>query len=85
MDPIVHGALSFRPAARGRKAMAFTCGDHPHRGQASGRYRVAIAGHPILRTEHHASMGELHLCPPCVKRWIREWDEALAIPAEVAV
>lgn len=84
MEAIIHGALTFRPAATGRKNIGWTCGDHPHQGQAAGAYRVAIAGFPIQRDPRRGG-GELHLCAGCVKRWIAEWDEALArVPVAVA-
>jgi hypothetical protein len=80
MKPIEHGALSFKPAATGRRSIGFACGDHQNSGQASGAYRVAIAGHPIIR-EGKRTLGELHLCANCVKRWIAEWDSARNLPA----
>lgn len=70
----VHGALSFAQA-KGRK-IPYVCRAGHHKGRpGSGRYRVSIAGHPVLDERRE----QLRLCGPCKQRMIEEWSDALGI------
>lgn len=70
-------ALTFAPINRGKGNSFHLCRDHRN-GTGSGRWRVAIAGHPV--TAHNGD--QLVVCDRCKKRLTSEWESVLNVVPE---